>query len=58
LLKSKDIKFSLVDVAQSEAARQYAKKCNNNGSNTGRIKEFPQLYVGGEYRGVSIDGLY
>ncbi|KAI8885951.1 hypothetical protein K501DRAFT_283994 [Backusella circina FSU 941] len=51
LLKSKDIKFSLVDVAQSEAARQYAKKCNNNGSNTGRIKEFPQLYVGGEYRG-------
>lgn len=38
-------------MAQSESARQYAKKCNNNGKSTGRIKEFPQLYVGGEYRG-------
>jgi hypothetical protein len=43
----------LIDVASSEAARQYAKKCNNNGKSQGRIKDFPQLYVGGEYRGVS-----
>lgn len=40
-----------MDVAQSEAARQYAKKCNNAGKSFGRIKDFPQLYVGGEYRG-------
>ncbi|CAO0800414.1 unnamed protein product [Mucor circinelloides] len=51
LLKTNNIKFSLVDVASSEAARQYAKKCNNNGKAQGRIKDFPQLYVGGEYRG-------
>ncbi|KAI8078937.1 uncharacterized protein B0P05DRAFT_104049 [Gilbertella persicaria] len=51
LLKNNNIKFSLVDVAQSETARQYAKKCNNNGRSQGRIKEFPQIYVGGEYRG-------
>ncbi|KAI8968346.1 hypothetical protein BDF20DRAFT_827895 [Mycotypha africana] len=51
LLQAQNIPFSLVDVASSEAARQYAKRCNNNGSTTGRIKEFPQLYVGGEYRG-------
>ncbi|KAG2236288.1 hypothetical protein INT48_001351, partial [Thamnidium elegans] len=51
LLETNQIKFGLVDVAQSEAARQYAKKCNNNGKSQGRIKEFPQIYVGGEYRG-------
>ena len=51
ILGSHKIRFSLVDVAQSEAARQYAKKCNNNGRSDGRIKEFPQIYVGGEYRG-------
>ncbi|KAI9472287.1 MAG: hypothetical protein EXX96DRAFT_597310 [Benjaminiella poitrasii] len=51
LLTSNNIKFSLVDVAASEAARQYAKKCNNNGKSEGRIKDFPQIYVGGEYRG-------
>lgn len=51
LLESNGIKFSLVDVAQSEAARQYAKKANNQGQSQGRIKAFPQLYVGGEYRG-------
>lgn len=44
-----------MDVAQSEAARQYAKKCNNNGRSDGRIKEFPQIYVGGEYRGQFAD---
>lgn len=48
----------MVDVAQSEAARQYAKKANNNGKSEGRIKEFPQVYVGGEYRGVSSWLLY
>jgi glutaredoxin len=53
LLETNKIKFSLVDVAQSEAARQYAKKANNNGKSEGRVKEFPQVYVGGEYRGVS-----
>lgn len=51
LLETHKIKFGLVDVAQSEAARQYAKRCNNNGKSQGRIKEFPQIYVGGEYRG-------
>ncbi|GAA5813093.1 hypothetical protein MFLAVUS_006561 [Mucor flavus] len=51
LLETHQIKFGLVDVAQSEAARQYAKRCNNNGKSQGRIKEFPQIYVGGEYRG-------
>ncbi|KAI8647935.1 hypothetical protein BD408DRAFT_408017 [Parasitella parasitica] len=51
LLKTNNIKFSLVDVASSEAARRYAKKCNNNGRSQGRIKDFPQLFVGGEYRG-------
>ncbi|KAI7891937.1 uncharacterized protein EV154DRAFT_463336 [Mucor mucedo] len=51
LLTNNGVKFQLVDVAQSEAARQYAKKCNNAGKAFGRIKEFPQLYVGGEYRG-------
>jgi glutaredoxin len=53
LLSNKGISYGLVDVAQSEEARQYAKKCNNNGSNFGRIKDFPQVFVGGEYRGVS-----
>ncbi|CEI95694.1 hypothetical protein RMCBS344292_09873 [Rhizopus microsporus] len=51
LLTSNNIKFSLVDVASSETARQYAKRANNNGSSEGRIKEFPQVFVGGEYRG-------
>ncbi|KAG1042874.1 hypothetical protein G6F46_011428 [Rhizopus delemar] len=51
LLKSNGIKFNLVDVASSESARQYAKRANNNGSTQGRIKEFPQIFVGGEYRG-------
>ncbi|CEP10197.1 hypothetical protein [Parasitella parasitica] len=51
LLKTNNIKFSLVDVASSETARRYAKKCNNNGRAQGRIKDFPQLFVGGEYRG-------
>ncbi|KAG1462583.1 hypothetical protein G6F56_005489 [Rhizopus delemar] len=51
LLQSNNIKFTLVDVASSEHARQYAKKANNNGRSEGRIKEFPQLFVGGEYRG-------
>ncbi|KAI7901635.1 SH3-binding, glutamic acid-rich protein-domain-containing protein [Cokeromyces recurvatus] len=58
LLTSNNIKFHLVDVAASEAARQYAKKCNNNGKSEGRIKEFPQLYVGGEYRGQYEDVVY
>jgi glutaredoxin len=48
----------LVDVAQSETARQYAKKANNNGSSQGRIKDFPQLFVGGEYRGVSLINIF
>ncbi|KAG0740083.1 hypothetical protein G6F62_005374 [Rhizopus arrhizus] len=51
LLQSNGIKFNLVDVASSESARQYAKRANNNGSTQGRIKEFPQIFVGGEYRG-------
>jgi glutaredoxin len=54
LLQSNGIKFNLVDVASSESARQYAKRANNNGSTQGRIKEFPQIFVGGEYRGVNI----
>ncbi|KAI8976035.1 hypothetical protein BDB01DRAFT_908494 [Pilobolus umbonatus] len=55
ILQQNNIKFSLVDVASSEAARQYAKKANNNGRSEGRIKEFPQLFVGGEYRGQYAD---
>ncbi|KAI9261179.1 hypothetical protein BY458DRAFT_588151 [Sporodiniella umbellata] len=51
LLTSNGIPFTLVDVASSESARQYAKKANNNGSSEGRIKAFPQLFVGGDYRG-------
>lgn len=56
LLKTNGIKYELVDVASSEAALQYMKRCNNNGSNEGRAKEVPQLFVGGEYRGVSVIG--
>ncbi|KAI9488894.1 SH3-binding, glutamic acid-rich protein-domain-containing protein [Zychaea mexicana] len=51
LLKTNDINFELIDVAASEAALQHMKRCNNNGSNDGRAKEVPQLFVGGEYRG-------
>ncbi|CDS06130.1 hypothetical protein LRAMOSA08658 [Lichtheimia ramosa] len=51
LLKTNNIQYELVDVASSEAALQYMKRCNNNGSNEGRAKEVPQLFVGGEYRG-------
>lgn len=34
-------------------ALQYMKRSNNNGSLEGRAKEVPQLFVGGEFRGVS-----
>ena len=53
MLQANDIKFELVDVAASEAALQHMKRSNNNGLSDGRAKEVPQLFVGGEYRGVS-----
>lgn len=53
LLKAENIEYEVVDVAASEAALQHMKRCNNNGSSEGRAKEVPQIFVGGEYRGVS-----
>lgn len=47
-----------MDVAASEAALQYMKRSNNNGSTDGRAKEVPQLFVGGEFRGVNINCLW
>ncbi|KAI8344105.1 hypothetical protein BC941DRAFT_507690 [Chlamydoabsidia padenii] len=55
LLESQGISFELVDVASSEAALQYMKRSNNNGSTDGRAKEVPQLFVGGEFRGLYDD---
>lgn len=54
LLKAENIEYEIVDVAASEAALQHMKRCNNNGSSEGRAKEVPQIFVGGEYRGVSL----
>ncbi|KAI9308476.1 hypothetical protein BJ944DRAFT_236973 [Cunninghamella echinulata] len=51
LLTNQQVEYELVDVASSEAVLQYMKRSNNNGSNEGRAKEVPQLFVGGEYRG-------
>ncbi|KAI8390809.1 SH3-binding, glutamic acid-rich protein-domain-containing protein [Radiomyces spectabilis] len=48
LLNSRQINYDMIDVAASEAALQYMRKCN--GSEDG-IKEVPQIFVGGEYRG-------
>ncbi|KAI8099701.1 uncharacterized protein BX664DRAFT_289951 [Halteromyces radiatus] len=55
LLESNQVKFELIDVAASEAALQYMKRSNNNGSSEGRAKEVPQLFVGGEFRGLYDD---
>ncbi|CAO3596371.1 unnamed protein product [Absidia cylindrospora] len=55
LLETQEVAFELIDVAASEAALQYMKRSNNNGSLDGRAKELPQLFVGGEFRGLYDD---
>jgi glutaredoxin len=53
LLSCNDVKFEVIDVAASQPALQYMKRQNNGGSTRGRAKELPQVFVGGQYRGVS-----
>ncbi|CAO3600138.1 unnamed protein product [Absidia cylindrospora] len=55
ILKSRHIIFELVDVAANEMALQYMKRNNNSGLLDGRAKEVPQLFVGGEFRGLFND---
>jgi glutaredoxin len=52
LLAANEVKYELIDVASSEKALQHMKRQNNNGNSDGRAKEVPQVFVGGEYRGV------
>ncbi|KAG2178924.1 hypothetical protein INT43_001771 [Umbelopsis isabellina] len=54
LLSAHNIKFEVIDVAASQPALQYMKRQNNGGSSRGRAKELPQVFVGGQYHGVSI----
>ena len=49
MFTSKQIKFQIVDVAQSEPALQHMRR-----QNVGNTRILPQVFVGGEYRGVSI----
>jgi hypothetical protein len=53
VLTINNIKFEVIDVAASQPALQYMKRQNNGGSTRGRAKELPQVFVGGQYRGVS-----
>ncbi|KAI9317994.1 hypothetical protein BX666DRAFT_1576056 [Dichotomocladium elegans] len=46
-LNAKQIKFQVVDVAQSEPALQHMRRQQQQGANKG----LPQVFVGGEYRG-------
>lgn len=54
VLSTNNVKFEVIDVAASQPALQYMKRQNNGGSTRGRAKELPQVFVGGQYRGVSI----
>jgi glutaredoxin len=54
LLATNEIQYELIDVASSEKALRHMKRQNNNGNSDGRAKEVPQVFVGGEYRGVSV----
>lgn len=53
VLSTNNIRFEVIDVAASQPALQYMKRQNNGGSTRGRAKELPQVFVGGQYRGVS-----
>ncbi|KAI9243606.1 SH3-binding, glutamic acid-rich protein-domain-containing protein [Phascolomyces articulosus] len=46
MLTAKQIKFQVVDVAQSEPALQHMRR-----QNVGNTRNLPQVFVGGEYRG-------
>ncbi|KAG2223379.1 hypothetical protein INT45_002874 [Circinella minor] len=50
---SKQIKFEVVDVAQSEPALQHMRR-----QNVGNTRILPQVFVGGEYRGPFDDAMY
>ncbi|KAI8148980.1 SH3-binding, glutamic acid-rich protein-domain-containing protein [Fennellomyces sp. T-0311] len=52
LLTAKQIKFQVVDVAQSEPALQHMRK-----QNVGNTRNLPQVFVGGEYRGPYDDAV-
>jgi glutaredoxin len=54
LLVINQVNYELIDVASSEKALQHMKRQNNNGNSDGRAKEVPQVFVGGEYRGVCL----
>lgn len=50
-LTTRQVQFQTVDVAQSEPALQHMRKQQQNMG--GQKKNLPQIFVGGEYRGVS-----